>query len=107
MKELKPLGITAGILAVFAVAGSLFTQTSFWSFLTLGFAIWFYIVLPGYMILMHTSLASFQKIIIGSAISTAIVPVILYGMDIINIPLSRVFIAIVILIISVISYFKK
>ncbi len=100
-EEIKPLGITAIILFTAAIAGGLFTPTSFTSMISLAFAIFTYIILPGYFILLNFNLTALERIIFGMPTSITIVSIALYSVDIIGIPLSRTTTLTIILIVSV------
>ena len=106
-EELVPLAITAAILLAFGVLGGIFSATSFTGMLSLSFATFFYFVLPGYMILLHFDLSSLQRIVLGTAVSAAVIPVTLYALDIVNIPLSRLTITVVIGVICAVSVMIK
>ncbi|MBI4016891.1 MAG: hypothetical protein HY363_04320 [Candidatus Aenigmarchaeota archaeon] len=97
--EILPLIYVFGIIIGFAMLSSLFLPTSITSVITLAFAIWFYFVLPGYCLLLFLDMKPHERIIIGTAVSAAVVPVVLYTLDIFGIPLSRLTVLITILVI--------
>ena len=102
-EEIQPLLLTAGILTVVALAGALFTETSAKSMFSLSFAIFTYIILPGYFILLNFNLTALERIIFGMPISITLVSITLYSVDIIGIPLSRLTTLSVIFIISILG----
>ena len=106
IKELTPVLYTLGILLGISLVGSIFLPTSTKNMLSIGFAVWFYFICPGYFLLLHLDIKPHERIIIGTAISAALVPVILYTLDIFGVALGRITVIIVILSICGMSYAK-
>ena len=104
MKELKPLCITGTILLALALLGSIFLPTHIVSLVTLAFAIFAYFIAPGYMILLPLRLQPHERVIIGAAVSSALLPLLYYTLDIIGIPLSRTTVLGVIVLVCVVSF---
>ncbi len=105
-KELTPVLYSFGILLGIGLIGSVFLPTSFKSMLSLAFATWFYFICPGYFLLLHLDLKAHERIIIGTAVSAAVVPLMLYTLDIFGVALSRITVVIMILGICGVSYAK-
>lgn len=99
-QELKPLGTTAGILLIAAIAGTLFTDTSATSLLSIAFASLIYIILPGYCIMLNFKLTDLERIIFAMPTSITIVSITLYSADLIGIPLSTMTTIITIIVLS-------
>jgi len=104
MKELKPLLVTCVFLFALALTGSIFLPTRFTSLATLALALFAYLIVPGYTLLLHLNLKTHERIILGSAASTALLPLIYYTLDIIGVPLSRTTVLLVIILVSGLSY---
>ena len=107
MKELKPLLTTGVILAGIAILGSVFLPTKLTSLLSIAFAILAYLIAPGYCILLHIDLKTHERIILGTAISAALLPIILYTQDILGIPLSRTTVIVTIILVCGLAYTLK
>lgn len=107
--ELMPLAWTAGTLVALAILGVILTDTSASGMFSLAFAIFAYLVLPGYAIMLNFHFDALERIIIGMIISSAIVPAILYSANLFGAPVSRlvVLIAIVLIVVAAIAYRKK
>lgn len=101
--ETIPIIITTLILLVATAIGAVFTETSFKSMYSLAFAILFYIILPGYCVLLNLNMSGLERIIFGMAVSVAIIPITLYTLDILGIALSTKNVLITISIICAIS----
>ena len=86
--EITPLAITATILLLAAITGAIFTETSLKGMLSLAFAIFAYIILPGYFILLNFKISSLERIIFGMPISITLVSLTLYSADLIGVRLS-------------------
>lgn len=106
-EELKPLGITAGILLIAAIAGTLFTDTTATSMLSIAFATLLYIILPGYCLLLNFKLTSLERIIFAMPTSITTVSIALYSVDLAGIPLSTTTTFSVIAIISILGLVLK
>jgi len=106
MKELTPVLYTIGILLGIAIVGNIFLPTSFKTMLNLAFAVWLYFICPGYFLLLHLNMKPHERIIIGTAVSAAIVPLVLYTLDVFGVALGRLTVIIVILVICGGSYAK-
>ena len=80
--ELLSLLITAGILFLAAVVGVIFSSTSSKSLFSFVFAVFVYLVMPGYFILLNFDFSALERIIFGLAVSVVVVPIFLYVIDI-------------------------
>lgn len=87
--EITPLITTATILFFAAIMGKIFSATSWQGMLSLAFAIFAYIILPGYFVMLNFKLTSLERIIFGMPISISLVSITLYTVDIIGIAISR------------------
>lgn len=105
-KELTPVIYTLGLLLGIGLIGSMFLPASVKTMLSLAFATWFYFICPGHFLLLHLDMKPHERIIIGTAVSAAIVPLALYTLDIFGVALSRTTVVIVILAICGASYAK-
>lgn len=83
-REMKPLGISFLVLFLLAVIGTIFTSTSFIGMLSLSFAVFFYFLMPGYFAMLNFDFDALERIILGMAASSAIIPVFLYAINIIG-----------------------
>lgn len=98
--ELYPLITTLSILIVIALIGGILLPTKTTTLLSVAFATWFYFILPGYCILIHLDLKGYERVILGTAIGTSLIPIFFYTLDIVGVPLSTPVIIISILLIS-------
>ncbi len=96
-----------GILLSIGLIGSIFLPTSTKSMLSLAFAVWFYFICPGYFLLLYLDLKPHERIIIGTAVSAAVVPIALYTLDIFGVPLGRMTVGVTILVICSGTYVLK
>ena len=80
-EELQPLVWTAGILFISALAGTMFTATSAAGMFSLAVAIFAYLVIPGYFIMLNFSADALERVIIGMVISSAMIPMYLYAIN--------------------------
>ena len=99
--EVVPLIGVLLILFVVAVVGGLFTETSFKLLFSLMFAIFFYVILPGYCILLNFDIAGLERIIFGMPVSIAVVSISLYVWDLLGFKLSFVNVLFVIFVVCV------
>ncbi len=108
-EEMMPLAWTASILAALAVLGIILTDTNASGMFSLAFAIFAYLVLPGYMMMLNFNFDALERIIIGMIVSSAIVPAILYTANLFGMPVSRfvVLIAIALVVVAAIAYRKN
>ena len=102
-EELAPLGWLAAVLAVLVIAGLIWASTSFTGLLSLAFALFAYLILPGYVIMLNFNLPALERIIIGMAVSAAVVPAFLYTLNIIGLPLSRTIVLLTITVVVVLA----
>lgn len=105
--ELTPIIITAIILFSAAIVGMIFTDTSFSGMSSLAFAIFAYIILPGYFVLLNFKLTALERIIFGMPISITLVSITLYTADLVGIALSRRNVLLTIVGIMAISLFVR
>ncbi|MBI4148601.1 hypothetical protein HY490_04890 [Candidatus Woesearchaeota archaeon] len=103
LSELPPLAYTFGIFVAIALIGSVFLPTSITSLLSVAFAVWFYFVVPGYCLLLHLDFKPHERVIVGTAVSSALIPLILYTFDIVGVPLGRMTVMVSILAVSAVS----
>lgn len=89
LDEITPIITTAIILFIAASTGAAFTQTSAKSMYSIAFAILFYIILPGYFILLNFKLNNLERIVFAMPISITIMSITFYTIDIFGIKLSK------------------
>lgn len=99
--EVIPLLGVLFTLFVAAVVGWLFTETSFKVLFSLMFAIFFYVILPGYCILLNFNIVGLERVIFGMPVSIAVVSIFLYVWDLLGFKLSSVNVLFVIFVICV------
>lgn len=104
MKDLIPALHTLGIFLAIALLGGIITPTSTLTLLSVAAVTWFYFVLPGYALLLHLTLQPYERIILGTAVSAALVPLVFYTADILGIPLNTPVIITSISIITITAY---
>jgi uncharacterized membrane protein len=80
-----PLGVTAGILFILSVLMAIFTPTKFITTLLLAGAFFLYFIIPGYSLLLFLKLSHLERILLGVGVSAAIVPTLLYIVNLFNI----------------------
>jgi hypothetical protein len=103
--HLKPLGLTAGVLLVLALAGGLFTETSTLTMLSLALGFFLYFILPGYSVLLFLRLDDLERVLLAVPASAAIVPTALYFANVFGLPLSRTMVVSVIVLVTLVSWF--
>ncbi|MBI2564763.1 hypothetical protein HYV79_02120 [Candidatus Woesearchaeota archaeon] len=107
-EEFNPLLYSAIVLFIVSILGILLTQTSSKTIFYLIFAIFFYLITPGYFILLNfKNLDSLERIVLGMVISSAIIPLILYSINIFGIKISRINVFITILLVIIIALIIK
>jgi hypothetical protein len=108
-EELKPLGIIAAGLFVLALLGVVFTDTSAGGMFSLAFALFAYLAVPGYFVLLNFPYTTLERVILGMIVSTALVPAVLYTANLLGLAVSRtnVLIAIVLIVAAAILYRKE
>lgn len=107
-EELQPLLWTAGILFVSAWAGTMFTTTSAAGMFSFAAAIFSYLVLPGYFIMLNFAADALERIILGMVVSSAMVPMYLYAINAAGFKISLVnIITGIILIILLAAWYRK
>ncbi len=87
--KLKPL--LAVLIAFFgiAVAGSLFTPTRLITLLSIMLGLFLYLILPGYLLLLNIVLDDLERIILSTAVGVALIPVTLFILNLLWIPMGR------------------
>jgi len=80
VEEMLPLVYTLGILLSLGILGWLLTPLSFKTAFSLSFAVWFYLVLPGFCVLLNLNLEGFERVILAFPVSGAFIPLLLYQM---------------------------
>ncbi len=95
--ELIVLGYCALILLILGIAGVIFTETSAKGIFSLLFAVFFYLILPGYFIMLNFNFDMIERIILGMIVSSALIPAILYVINIIGFKITKLSVIIVIL----------
>ena len=95
------------MLVVLAIIASWLTPTKLSSWLSLAFALFVYGILPGYMILLFIPLKQIERIILGIGLSFAVIPVLLYTVDIFHTPLNKTTILILVALITIISWLYR
>ena len=73
-----PLLYALGILLGLGLLGWLFTPLTAKTAFSLTFALWFYLVLPGYCILLNLNLDGLERVILAFPVSGALIPIALY-----------------------------
>ncbi len=89
LNEITPIITTTIILFIAASIGATFSQTSAKSMYSLAFAILFYIILPGYFILLNIKLSNLERIMFPMPISITIMSITFYTIDIFGIKLGK------------------
>lgn len=107
-EELRPLIWTAGILAILVIIGAMTTGTSAMGMFSLAFAIFAYLVLPGYCIMLNFAFSPLERIILGMIVSSAVVPAVLYTANLFGLAVSRmnVLFAIILIVALAVLYRK-
>lgn len=78
LEDFLPLLCTLSILLGLAILGFILTPLTAKTAFSFAFALWFYLVLPGYCILLNIQLDAIERIILAVPVSGALVPVALY-----------------------------
>jgi EamA domain-containing membrane protein RarD len=102
-EHVKPLGLTALILLALALLGGLFTPTSALTMLSLALGFFLYFILPGYSALLLLKLDNLERVLLAVPASAVLVPVSLYFVNIVGLPLSRNVVLAVIALITAVS----
>jgi len=89
-EELEPLGWTIAIFTVIAILGMIFTPTSLIGMFTLLFAFLVYFVVPGYAVMLNFNFSAFERVILGMVVSSAVVPVVVYTINILGLKVSTI-----------------
>lgn len=89
-EELKPLAYSAAILFAAALIGVIFTSTSALGMFSLAFAILFYLIVPGYFIMLNFNFDALERIILGMVVSAAVIPAYLYTINIFGLKITRI-----------------
>lgn len=105
--ELLPLLAVAVVFFVVSLVGTVVSATRFVSLLSLMFAIFAYLVLPGYFVLLNFKLSSLERIIFGMPVSITVVSIFLYVIDIIGFAISARNILLIIFFVCVASIFAR
>lgn len=77
-EDFLPLAYALGILLGLGLFGWLLTPMSAKTAFSLTFALWFYLVLPGYCILLNLNLDGLERAILAFPVSGALIPILLY-----------------------------
>jgi hypothetical protein len=103
-----PLARIAGGLFVLALTGVLVTDTSATGMFSLAFAIFAYLVAPGYFVMLNFNFDTLERVILGMVVSSALVPALLYSANLLGLAVSRfnVIIAILLVIVLAVVYRK-
>lgn len=107
-EEIMPLFYSLVILLALAFIGSLTTNTSSKTMFSLFFALFFYFILPGYLVMLNfKNLDSLERVFIGMVVSSAVIPLILYAVNVFGFKISRVNIIVAILFIVIFALLIK
>lgn len=88
--ELKPLGYAAAILIISAIMGIIFTDTSSSGMFSLAFAIFFYLMVPGYFVMLNFNFDALERIVLGMVVSAAVIPAYLYAINIFGLEITKI-----------------
>lgn len=77
-EDFLPLIYTLGILLGLGLLGWLFTPLGAKTAFSLTFALWFYLVLPSYCILLNLNLDGLERVILAFPVGGALIPIALY-----------------------------
>ena len=96
-KDFMPLAFCAIMLFIIFIFGIIFTNTSASGLFSLLFAIFFYLILPGYFMMLNFNFDNLERVIMGMIVSSAIIPAILYAMNIMGFKITKIAVIVVIL----------
>jgi len=82
--DFVPLLWAFAILVGLGVAAWLLTPLTAGPALSLAFALWFYLVLPGYCILLHLELDGLERVVLALPVSGALIPILLYHWNVVG-----------------------
>ncbi len=82
--ELIILGYCTFILLIIGIAGMIFSNTNAKGMFSLLFAVLFYLILPGYFIMLNFNFDGIERIVLGMIVSSAVIPAILYALNILG-----------------------
>src|SRR3989344_8817979 len=75
----RPPLLALGVILLLGSVAALLTPVGWVAALSLSFALWFCLVLPGYCILLHVpGIDSLERILLGVPVGAAVIPLLLY-----------------------------
>jgi len=77
-EEFLPLLYALGIFLGLGLLGWVLTPLTAKTAFSLTFALWFYLILPGYCILLNLNLDGLERVILAFPVSGALIPIALY-----------------------------
>lgn len=95
--DFMPLAFCVIILFIIFIFGIIFTNTSASGLFSLLFAIFFYLILPGYFMMLNFNFDNLERVIMGMIVSSALMPAILYAMNIMGFKITKIAVIVVIL----------
>jgi uncharacterized membrane protein len=105
--RLKPLIMTFALFFLIAVSGSIFTPTRLITLLSIMLGLFCYLILPGYFLLLNIELDDIERIILSTAIGIALIPIILFVLNLFYIKITFWLIILIIFLIMFIGIFLK
>jgi uncharacterized membrane protein len=91
-----PLAV-AGMLFAAALVGAIATPTSFTTLLSLVSALFIYLVVPGYILLLNVELDDIERVVLSTAVGISLIPLLLFNLNLFWFRISKLHVIIVIL----------
>jgi uncharacterized membrane protein len=95
--RLAPLLAVAAMLFGAALLGALATPTRFTTLLSLVSALFIYLVVPGYILLLNVELDDLERVVLSTAVGISLIPLLLFNLNLFWFRISKLNVIIVIL----------
>lgn len=105
--RLKPLLAVLALFLLIALAASLLTPTKLMTLLSIAAGLFLYLILPGYFLLLSLDIDDIERIILSTSIGVALIPLILFVLNLFWIRITLWLLIALILMISAIGIILK
>jgi uncharacterized membrane protein len=95
--KLGPLLMVGGMLLAVALIGSIATPTLFSTLLSLVVALFIYMVVPGYILLLNVELDDVERVVLSTSVGISLIPLLLFNLNLFWFRISRLNVMIVII----------
>ena len=98
--DLRPLIITFVVFVLIGLIGGMLIPTKIGTTISIMSSLFFYLVVPGYFLLINVKLDDLERLVMSTAVSLALIPLVLFNLNTFWVPISRAVVIGVILFVS-------